>query len=748
MQRKSQRETKPLQSEQSFQNLSNIMSSSRLPFEGKTDELKDVHGLEVSGCSDRFPELIHVQSWDPSHTADGKFMKVSRLRHAVDESSTAGWPLTNIEAGTSECKDAHGLDVGGRSDRFPQLIHVQSRDSSLSADGKLMKVSPTHTVDESPKAGPSLNYTEGLEASVRGGRVPDLNNIQSRDAWPSTSRKREDSPNVQRGEGRNGAGICGFIKGTWMAAKRHFLSRHKVEPFAPPLQPDTSFFNPRLSVPCASDARPVINDSAARVWSMPGQTSDADLISGADVRSHSDKSHSDSTYPSYSLSLSDYGCGVIGEPAPMLFTLSSDSFPDRSEASCMATDSSSSESSYKTLTVDQGIKEQALFFPVDECGADQRKDVDRSKLFSLSSNSFFYQSKESRLSTESSSSESLYETNTVENSTKEEPTRLDSDHGMKEEIATTKKQTGICGYFKRKWDKAMQTLNCCFKGKVEPMEAYTTASNEALFEPTEGVVESYYKFGKLLGEGGFGLVRTGTRISDGKEVAIKIISRRLSRETIVIPGYSKPLPVEVALLIKMNQAPISQYAIKMLEWFIDSQDIVIIMEYPQPCQSLSHIMKRNRTLSEETARVIMRQTVQAVINCYDHDVFHSDIHPGNFLVNTETLDTKLIDFGCGQLYTDGVYKSHKYIGLKDFIPPEVRKNRKFHAIPANVWGLGMVLYEMVNGYKSYVKSKEVQFANTSLSEECCSLIRQCLARDPAERPSLQQILQHRWFNPE
>lgn len=151
-----------------------------------------------------------------------------------------------------------------------------------------------------------------------------------------------------------------------MAAKRRFLSRHKVEPFVPPLQPDTSLFNPGLSVPCASsleqgpsgsrwfdatsDARPVMNDSAARVWSMPGQTSDADLISGAGVRSHSDKSHSDSTYPSYSLSLSVDECGVIGEPAPMLFTLSSDSFPDPSN------DSSSSESSYKTFIVDQGIK--------------------------------------------------------------------------------------------------------------------------------------------------------------------------------------------------------------------------------------------------------------------------------------------------------------------------------------------------------------------------------------------------------
>ncbi|XP_073726454.1 serine/threonine-protein kinase pim-2 [Misgurnus anguillicaudatus] len=279
------------------------------------------------------------------------------------------------------------------------------------------------------------------------------------------------------------------------------------------------------------------------------------------------------------------------------------------------------------------------------------------------------------------------------------------------------------------------------------MEPNMSPSNEALFEPTEGVVESYYKFGELLGEGGFGLVCTGTRISDGKEVAIKIMSRRLNPQTIVIPGHSKPLPVEVALLIKMSQPPISQYAIKMLEWFIDSKDIVIIMEYPQPCSGLDRIVGY-RTLSEETAREIMRQAVQAVINCYDHDVFHGDIHTGNFLVNTETLDTKLIDFGCGQLYTDGVYKSHKYIGVQDFIPPEIRKNRKFHAIPANVWCLGMVLYEMVNGHMSYVKSKEVQFVNTSLSEECCSLIRQCLARDPAERPSLQQILQHRWFNPE
>ncbi|XP_073671040.1 serine/threonine-protein kinase pim-2-like [Paramisgurnus dabryanus] len=319
---------------------------------------------------------------------------------------------------------------------------------------------------------------------------------------------------------------------------------------------------------------------------------------------------------------------------------------------------------------------------------------------------------------------------------------------MKDEIATKKKQTGIRGFFKRKWKKTKQTLKRCFKNKVEPMQPNTSTSNEALFEPTEGKVESYYKFGKLLGEGGFGLVCTGIRISDGQEVAIKIMSRRLNRQTIVIPGHSKPLPVEVALLIKMNEPPISPYAIKMLEWFIDSNEIIIIMEYPQPCVSLNHIIKCNRTLSEETARVIMRQTVQAVINCYDHEVFHSDIHPGNFLVNTKTLDTKLIDFGCGQLYTYGAYKSHKYIGVKDFFPPEVRRNSKFHAIPANVWCLGMVLYEMVNGYKSYVKSKEVQFANPNLSEECRSLIRQCLARDPAKRPSLQQILQHRWFNPE
>lgn len=75
--------------------------------------------------------------------------------------------------------------------------------------------------------------------------------------------------------------------------------------------------------------------------------------------------------------------------------------------------------------------EQTIVFPVDECGADQRKDVDRPKLFRLGSDSFSSQSEESSLSTESSSSESLYKTYTVEDSTNGEPTRLDSDHGMK-----------------------------------------------------------------------------------------------------------------------------------------------------------------------------------------------------------------------------------------------------------------------------------------------------------------------------
>jgi serine/threonine protein kinase len=87
------------------------------------------------------------------------------------------------------------------------------------------------------------------------------------------------------------------------------------------------------------------------------------------------------------------------------------------------------------------------------------------------------------------------------------------------------------------------------------------------------------------------------------------------------------------------------------------------MEFPEPCESLlDFITRRNPEVCETVARVFMQQAVLAVQHCIEHGVFHNDIHAQNFLLKRNSLDLKLIDFGCGQLFSSEGYESDIYLG--------------------------------------------------------------------------------------
>ncbi|XDV26669.1 hypothetical protein PO909_030316 [Leuciscus waleckii] len=290
---------------------------------------------------------------------------------------------------------------------------------------------------------------------------------------------------------------------------------------------------------------------------------------------------------------------------------------------------------------------------------------------------------------------------------------------------------------------------------VEPTERSTgrTARRAVEASPVnESSTESFeslYNVGKLIGSGVFGRVFLGTRKFDGKKVAIKRIRKIDNDRYLYIPGNRQPLVTEVALLMMMRREPISPFVIQLYEWFEHPKEFSLVMEYPEAYETLYDIITR-QPWSDWFSRVVMRQAVRAVLHCIHHGVFHNDIHAENFLFEKDTLDLKLIDFGCGQLFSSEGYESNRYRGFREYCPPEVFTEPRFHAVPANVWSLGVLLYELSNAClpfrnRTEIKQAEVTFQNPNLSKHCRDLIGQCLARDPAERPSLEQMLQHQWF---
>ncbi|KAL0189153.1 hypothetical protein M9458_016252, partial [Cirrhinus mrigala] len=123
------------------------------------------------------------------------------------------------------------------------------------------------------------------------------------------------------------------------------------------------------------------------------------------------------------------------------------------------------------------------------------------------------------------------------------------------------------------------------------------------------------------------------------------------------PGHPKRLPLEIGLTLMANQGPSVAQIIKLLDWQDDPYHYVMVLERPMPSMSLFSFVKLQQRLQEWMARHFLWQVIQAAKICCERGVFHRDIKMENLLVNPDTLDIKLIDFGCGTLMKDSAYVS-------------------------------------------------------------------------------------------
>ena len=255
-----------------------------------------------------------------------------------------------------------------------------------------------------------------------------------------------------------------------------------------------------------------------------------------------------------------------------------------------------------------------------------------------------------------------------------------------------------------------------------------------------------YTLGITLGEGAFAKVKLATHIITKEKVAIKIIDKsKLLNDDFDIQRVKK----EISILKKLRHKNI----IQLYEILESKHYLYIAMEYCEGRELFDYIVKRKK-LSEKEACKFFQQLINGVEYLHKQGIIHRDLKPENILLDNN-LNIKISDFGLSTFFNRGQFLQTP-CGTPSYAPPEMLRGEKYNGEETDVWSCGIILYAMVCGSLPYAESKEDIICKkiighdysipSFLSRSCIDLINGMMIIDPTKRLTINQIINHPWFN--
>jgi eukaryotic-like serine/threonine-protein kinase len=204
-------------------------------------------------------------------------------------------------------------------------------------------------------------------------------------------------------------------------------------------------------------------------------------------------------------------------------------------------------------------------------------------------------------------------------------------------------------------------------------------------------IGKYELIGRVA-QGGMGTLYTARHPTLERTVLLKKLS--LGGGSGIVERFRR----EARLMMDLN----SERIVQVYDHFKEGTHYYIVEEFVEG-MSLDALIRRERYLSNEAAMVILYETCRALKFAHDRQVIHRDIKPGNILISSQG-EVKLADFGIATSLDeegDGLTKDGTMLGTPAYIPPEQIDDAKNVDRRADIYSLGIVLYEMLTGKTPY-----------------------------------------------
>ncbi|WP_338699017.1 serine/threonine-protein kinase [Streptomyces sp. Q6] len=248
-----------------------------------------------------------------------------------------------------------------------------------------------------------------------------------------------------------------------------------------------------------------------------------------------------------------------------------------------------------------------------------------------------------------------------------------------------------------------------------------------------------YRLEERLGSGGMGVVHLATSAS-GLRLAVKVVHAEFAAD----PEFRARFRQEVSAARRVSGAftapVVDADPAAELPWMAT----LFI-----PGDTLAERVKRNGALDSAAVHRLGAGLAEALRDIHRAGVVHRDLKPSNVLLAAD--GPKVIDFGISRpADSDLRTETGKLIGSPPFMAPEQFQRPREVGPAADVFAMGAVLAHAATGRgpfdsnSPYIVAYQVVHNEPDLAgvpADLVPVIRRCLAKDPAERPSPAEVME-------
>ncbi|MBV8974683.1 MAG: HEAT repeat domain-containing protein [Sinobacteraceae bacterium] len=253
------------------------------------------------------------------------------------------------------------------------------------------------------------------------------------------------------------------------------------------------------------------------------------------------------------------------------------------------------------------------------------------------------------------------------------------------------------------------------------------------------VIEGRYKYIDRIGRGAFGTVLLMEDTVVDERLILKFLNPNVSQDEEVMKRFVHEL--------RYSRKITHQNVIRIYDFLYIQGNYAISMEY-FPSHTLGSEVVNEKPIELKRAMQFASDICTGMAVAHQLGIVHRDLKPANVLINQEGF-LKVVDFGVAAAQREGdtqLTKTGYVIGSPKYMAPEQILGKKVDQ-RADIYALGVILYEMVTGVPPYSrgdhmsvmyqhvqgKAKAAQEVNPNLPPGLSDLVMRAMAVDKTKR---------------